>query len=316
MDDNADKGLDEHFRGRLEEKGSVSAWMCRVASMLEEDSRDGFQLMYEPLTTGMNLENSAQIIFSNTFHRALAEEPGPEDLPSFFSSRQMMGNLKTIYSKPVWVLIFVVSVTWGIDLQPWAPGFIAKDAQELARPAPPMLPSLHITRNVTSETTRRIIWGSTSQTDVNLNSNCGHNEIFLAWIRSVTTFKADLNVYIWEPHTRSPSTEYAKIVLCPPNNPEETMRILISLRSCRLQAAYTDKRDACSAQEDMPALRGTQSQSWSNALLSILCVLEVLVSDTDDFLRAYHKESSRMVSIPIIYCELLVSREHSLKRLI
>lgn len=210
-----------------------------------------------------------------------------------------MGNLKSIHSEPVWVLLFVVSVTWGIDLQPWETGFGTQDAHKIARPMPLMLPSLRSARKGTSEVSSHITWGSTSPREGNLDSNRGDNEIFLSWLRSVTSFKRDLNVYIWEPHTRFPSTEYAKIILCPPQDQEGTMRLLISLRSCRLLAAYTDKRDAYSAEENVPAIGATESQSWSNALLSVLCVLEVLVSDTDEFLRAYHKESARMVSILI-----------------
>lgn len=210
-----------------------------------------------------------------------------------------MGNLKSIHSEPVWILLFVVSVIWGIDLQPWAPGLDNQDAHELARPMPPLLPSLRSACKVTSGASGHIHWSSTSQKEGNLDSNRGDNEIFLSWLRSVTRFKRDLNVYIWEPHTRFPSTEYAKIILCPPQHQEGTMQLLISLRSCRLQAAYTEKRDAFSAQESVPALGATESHSWSNTTLSILCVLEVLVSDTDEFVRAYHKELARMVNISI-----------------
>lgn len=56
MKESANKVLDEHFRGLLEENESVSAWMCRVASMLGGDTRDGLQLMYVLLTTGMIIE--------------------------------------------------------------------------------------------------------------------------------------------------------------------------------------------------------------------------------------------------------------------
>lgn len=168
---------------------------------------------------------------------------------------------------------------------------------------PLILPSLCSARKVTSEASHDIHWGSNSQKEGNLDSNRGDNQIFLSWLRSVTSFKRDLNVYIWEPHTSFPSTEYAKIILCPPQHPGGTMRLLISLRSCRLLAAYTDKRDAYSAQESVHASEGTESQSLSNALLSVLCVLEVLVSDTDEFIREYHKESARMVSISIALWE-------------
>lgn len=207
-----------------------------------------------------------------------------------------MGNLKSIHSEPVWVLLFVVSVTFGIDLQPWATGFDTQDAHEIARPMPLILPSLRSAGKVTSSAPRHIQWGPTSQKEGNLDSNRGDNEVFLSWLRSVANFKTDLNVYIWEPHTKFPSTEYAKIILCPPQHEDGTTRILISLRSCRLLAAYNDKRDAYSTQESVPELGGTESQSWSQTLLSVICVLEVLVSDTDEFLRAYHKESARMVS--------------------
>lgn len=278
--------------------------MCYVASMLEGDARDGCQLMYVFLETGINVEILFKVFWLTPFYRVLAEEPGFEDLSSFFSFSHftratIMGNLKTIHSEPVWVLLFVVSVTWGVDLQPRASGLDNQDGNDLSRPMPLLLPSLRSACNVTSGASRRIVWGSNSQKEGNLDSNRGHNEIFLSWLRSVTTFKRDLNVYIWEPHTKFPSTEYAKIILCPPQDKESTLRLLISLRSCRLQAAYTEKRDAWSPQEDAPALGGTESQPWSNALLSILCVLEVLVSDTDEFLRAYHKESARMVSAPM-----------------
>lgn len=299
MSENANQNIDEHFRGLLEEDVSVSAWMCRVASMLGGDTRDGPQLMYvilkiQPTTRWLTPSDTSVI----------AEEPGSEDLPSFFSfthftQATIVGKLREIHSEPVWVLLFVVSVTWGIDLQPSATGFDTQDAHEIARPMPLILPSLRSARKVTSGTSRHIHWGSTSQKEGNLDSNRGDNEIFLSWLRSVTSFKRDLNVYIWEPHTKFPSTEYAKIILCPPQDTEGTMRLLISLRSCRLLAAYTDKRDAYSAQENVPAIGGTESQSWSNALLSVLCVFEVLVSDTDEFLRAYHKESARMVSMSI-----------------
>lgn len=43
--DNANNGADEQFRGLLEEKESVSAWMCHVVSMLVGDTRDDCQLM-------------------------------------------------------------------------------------------------------------------------------------------------------------------------------------------------------------------------------------------------------------------------------
>lgn len=239
--------------------------------------------------------------------RVVAEEPGSEDLPSFFSFRHftqatIRGNLKTIHSEPVWVLLFVVADTWGIHLQPWATDIDAQEAHELARPMPFMRPSLR-SADVTPGPSRHIHWGFKSRRRGNLDANRGDNQIFLSWLRSVTSFKRDLNVYIWEPHTRFPSTEHAKILLCPPQEHEGVMRIVISLRSCRLHAAYIDKRDAYSAQQSVPTLAGKDSQSWSNALLSIICVLEVLVSDTDEFLRAYHNESARMVSIPSVLCK-------------
>lgn len=45
-DENTDERIDEQFRELLEGKESVSAWMCRVASMLEADTCEGSQLMY------------------------------------------------------------------------------------------------------------------------------------------------------------------------------------------------------------------------------------------------------------------------------
>lgn len=232
--------------------------------------------------------------------RTLAEEPGSEDLPSFFSFRHftqatMTSNLKTIHSEPVWVLLFVVAVAWGIYLQPWGPGSDAQEAHELARPMALMPPSLRSSL-VTPGPSRCIHWGSRSRIQGKFDPNRGDNEIFLPWLRSVTSFKRDLNVYIWQPHMRFPSTEYAKIIICPPQNKKGAMRIVISLRSCRLHAAFTDKQDAYSSRSSEATLGGEEAQSWSNALRSVLCVLEVLVSDTDEFLRSYHNETARMVS--------------------
>lgn len=82
---------------------------------------------------------------------------------------------------------------------------------------------------------------------------------------------------------RFPSTEHAKIILCPPRNKKDAMRLMISLRSCRLHAAYTNKQDAYSGRGSEATIGVEKAQSWSNALLSVLCVLEVLVSDTDEF---------------------------------
>lgn len=163
---------------------------------------------------------------------------------------------------------------------------------------PPSLRSAHATPGPS----RHIRWGSRSRIQGNLDPNRGDNEIYLSWLRSVASFKRDLNVYISEPHTRFPSTEYAKIILCPPQNQGDVVRTIISLRSCRLHTAYTRKRDAYSAQNSGNILWDEESQSWSSALLSVLCVLEVLVSDTDEFLQAYHHEAARMVSTWLFTC--------------
>lgn len=56
--------LDEHFRGLSEENESVSAWMCRVASMLEADTDEGTQLMYVILTTGIIMQLLCHTFFS------------------------------------------------------------------------------------------------------------------------------------------------------------------------------------------------------------------------------------------------------------
>lgn len=250
--------------------------------------------------------------------RVVTEEPGSEDLPSFFSfshftQATFRGNLKTIHSEPAWVLLFVVAVTWGIYLQPWATDPDAQEAHELARPMPLMRPSLR-SAYVTPGPSNHIHWGSKSQNNGNLDANRGDNEILLSWLRSVTSFKRDLNVYIWEPHTKFPSTEHAKILICPPRDHKGVMRIVISLRSCRLHAAYIKSRDAYLAEQSVPTPGGQDPQPWSNALLSILCVLEVLVSDTDEFLRAYHNESARMVSIPSALCETTDFSWHWLTR--
>lgn len=277
--------------------------MCRVVSMLEADTCEGSQLMYTLLMSGTSIDSLwvtiYQLICSG---RVVAEEPGSEDLPSFFSfshftQATIEGNLKTIHCEPVRVLLFVVAVTWGIYMQPWAADSDSQEAHEFARPMPLMRPSLR-SAYINPGPSRHIHWGTRSRTQGNLDANRGENEIFLSWLRSVTSFKRDLNVYIWEPHTRFPPTEHAKIILCPPQDHEGVMRIVISLRSCRLHAAYTDKRDTYSARQSVPRPGAKDSQSWSDALLSVLCVLEVLVSDTDEFLRAYHNESAKMVSVP------------------
>ena len=44
-DCNTNELVDEHFRELLEEQENVSAWMCRVASMLKSDNLEGSQLM-------------------------------------------------------------------------------------------------------------------------------------------------------------------------------------------------------------------------------------------------------------------------------
>ncbi|KAI3399553.1 hypothetical protein diail_6575 [Diaporthe ilicicola] len=262
-----------HFLKLVEEEATVSAWMCHITSMLKVKTGKGPELI------------------------ALAEEPGSEDLTTFFSFNHytqatISGNLTTIHREPVWILLFVLADTWGIDLLPWSPGSGTQDAQRLARPMPLMPPSLRSARKVTPESSPRIYWGLEPQRQGNLDPN----PAFLVFLqlRQVSTFTRDLNVYIWEPHTRFPSTEHAKIILCQSHDQEDAIRLLISLRSCRLLAAYTDKRDACSALESTPVLGGIASQSWSNTLLSVLCVLEVLVSDTAEFLQAYHDEVARM----------------------
>ncbi|KAI0870612.1 hypothetical protein GGS24DRAFT_504627 [Hypoxylon argillaceum] len=269
-------------RTQLKDTDTVSDWACRIARKLQSKNPNSLQLV------------------------TLVEEPNRDDLSTVFSFRHytaatINGRLKKLHLLPTWVMEVVLAQTWGIELMPWSPSSGPQNCHEFARPEPLLPPSMRTSDSWTSQFlmkhSSRIHWGKNPNRQGNLDPTRGNNEIFLIWQSGCTSFVSDLAVHIFEHHKSIPSSESAKIIVRPPANKTEEFRIVITFRSCRAHALFTNRRNNAVDPEIEASIRNGLERRWSpvkEAILSLCCLFEVVVTDTAEFVRDCHSETSRI----------------------
>ncbi|KAJ8129104.1 hypothetical protein O1611_g4525 [Lasiodiplodia mahajangana] len=197
--------------------------------------------------------------------------------------------------------VALLAQTWGIELMPWSPNSGPRNAHEFTRPKPFLPPSMRAPHNWSLQLPQnhqsRIQWGKDLRLPGNLDPTRGNNEIFFLWQSGCTPFVSDLAVHIFEHHKSTPTSEYAKIIVCPPSSKDGEFRLVISFRSCRANVLFANQRDnAVDPEIEISQAHGLQRQWWpmKEAVLSLCCVFEVIVIDTADFVRDCHEQTSRI----------------------
>jgi hypothetical protein len=126
------------------------------------------------------------------------------------------------------------------------------------------------------------------------------NQLFLSWQNELTTYSTDFNVFLSEPQSALPQSEYAEITYFPQTPENEQHRLLIIFGSSSSMGRYARLRDQ--------HLNGSWTElgsandvdlGWSpekEALLSIIFVLMVVTADTHFFIHRCHKELKAVVS--------------------
>ncbi|KAI1169963.1 hypothetical protein F4777DRAFT_571036 [Nemania sp. FL0916] len=263
---------------QIQQGEKISDWINEILGHLEERAPNSLHLI------------------------AFAEEPSSRDLTGVFTSLRytaatISGRLRTLHLYPTWILEILIAHAWGVELMPWAPNMSPQNsyAYEFDCPKPLELPSIRASDMLASQLPpgprARTYWGKDPRRPGNIDPDRGENEMLLFWQSDCTEFTSDFAVYIWEHQKSIPSGEHAKIILCPAAVETEGTLLIIVFSSCRPHVLFSERRGS------FTNLMSTDNSTWSpdsEAVYSIYCVFEVVITDTADFVDRLYRQVSRL----------------------
>ncbi|CAH0054259.1 unnamed protein product, partial [Clonostachys solani] len=236
---------------------------------------------------------------------AINETPQSADLASLIpftlktlASLGLFWNFETIYRQPVLLFRCLASALWQIQSSFDLSEIGNFDSDGFTDP-PPLHPfSLQRLAHGEISPGNEVYWGFNCDGPGNMDPTCYPNTLRLAWQHILKPYKSDFGVYISEPEKSSPFCEYALINYQPLASHCEQARLLIQFRSSnsieKFSTFLEKSRKPTCGNEDQETSAPGEWCTEKEVLSCIMCVFQVMRSDTVKFIQSFHKELIRM----------------------